>query len=84
MLGDRLRALRLERGMDRQELAAMTTLSTTSLRFLETNRRPCPGLTTLAVLAAAFDMTIDELIGGADNILLNERQRALIEARRAG
>lgn len=61
MIGDRIRAERLARGWTREDLARRTAISAGYIKLLERNARPNPTGDTLAALATAFGLTVDEL-----------------------
>ena len=70
MLGARLRVLRLDRGLNQDELSASARISAKHLQLLESGRasgnRPGgsnPRLSTLFLLAEALDVSIERLIG---------------------
>jgi len=58
--GDRIRALRLQRGLTQEQLAAMAGLHHTYINSVERAERN-PGLTTVEKLARVLDMSVDEL-----------------------
>jgi transcriptional regulator with XRE-family HTH domain len=59
-LGALLRRARGERSM--VQVAAQAGLSTETLRKIETGRAPTPAFFTIAALAAALDLSLDELV----------------------
>ncbi|AIJ12291.1 helix-turn-helix transcriptional regulator [Streptomyces violaceoruber] len=60
-LGRLLRAARGERSMT--AVAAQAGLSAETLRKIETGRAPTPAFFTVAALAAALGLSMDELVG---------------------
>ena len=60
-LGRLLRAARGERSMT--AVAAQAGLSAETLRQIETGRAPTPAFFTVAALAAALGLSMDELVG---------------------
>ena len=64
-IGDRLRELRLERGLTQQELADMSYIDRSYVAQIETGRKvPRPEVRVL--IAAALDVEEAELTGAAD------------------
>ncbi|TQF05612.1 helix-turn-helix domain-containing protein [Kitasatospora acidiphila] len=59
-LGALLRRARGERSM--VQVAAQAGLSTETLRKIETGRAPTPAFFTIAALAAALDLSLDDLV----------------------
>ncbi|MGA5703126.1 DUF488 family protein [Peterkaempfera bronchialis] len=64
-LGRRLRALREARGLTRPELASAAGVPLRTLSRLETEGVAQPGLFTIAALARALEVTVDELVAAA-------------------
>lgn len=64
--GDRLRALREQRGMKRSELADMLGVSEPKIGHLETGQRGV-SIADALKLAKIFDMTLDELVPTNEN-----------------
>lgn len=60
-LGSFLRAARGERSMT--EIAAVAGISAETLRKIETGRAPTPAFFTVAALAGALGLSMDELAG---------------------
>lgn len=60
-LGERLKALRVARGMDQKQLARAAKVSRPYLSQLENNKHPRPGGDVVARLADALEVTVDEL-----------------------
>ena len=64
-IGDRLRELRLERGLTQQELADMSYINRSYVAQIEAGRKvPRPEVRVL--IAAALDVEEAELTGAAD------------------
>lgn len=61
-IGARLKAIRLDRGLSRDELYAASTVSTVSITRIEQNRQN-PSGTMLSDLADALECTTDEILG---------------------
>jgi len=79
--GDKIRALRLERGLSQRELARTLGLASRAhISNLEAGRK-APSLDLIVRLADFFEVTTDYLLRGA---LLVERQGASAEARAEG
>ncbi|MFI9276221.1 DUF488 family protein [Kitasatospora sp. NPDC052896] len=64
-LGRRLRALREAHGLTRPELASAAGVPLRTLSRLETEGVAQPGLFTVAALARALEVTVDELVTAA-------------------
>ena len=62
-LGNRIRALREERGWSQVEMADLFAMHRGYLSELETGKRD-PSLSTLQTLAEGFDISISELLRG--------------------
>ena len=59
---ERLKELRLDRGLTQQELAKETNLSKSAIAFWELNKRT-PNATAIVALAKYFGVTSDYLLG---------------------
>ncbi|MYE11882.1 MAG: helix-turn-helix transcriptional regulator [Gammaproteobacteria bacterium] len=64
--GERLRAVRLERGLTQRQLADVCQLPHTAVSQFETGART-PGFSRLLRLAAALEVSIDYLAGRTDS-----------------
>ncbi len=64
--GDRLKSIRLMRGMLVRELADLTGLSQTQIYRLERDQRPNIYAVTLARIAQALETSVECLLGLAD------------------
>lgn len=71
MLGDRIRQLRKDRGWSQRELARRSMLTRSCLRHIEEQRRPRPYVESVMLIAMAFNMTMEELIGDPGNLSLS-------------
>ena len=63
--GERLKTLRLERGLTQQELADMSYIDRSYVAQIETGRK-VPRLEVRVLIAAALDVEEAELTGAAD------------------
>lgn len=66
VLGERVKMLREEQGLRREDLASRSGLAYQSIVMIEQGRRPDPRGSTLAALARAFAVTVDFLLGRTD------------------
>jgi transcriptional regulator with XRE-family HTH domain len=64
--GERLRALRKERGLSVPELADKSGVSARTIYFLEAKQRPQTAAVTLARVAQALCTSVDDLVGLTD------------------
>ena len=62
-LANRIKELRLDKGISQEELAHRSGLSRTGMGFLETGKR-WPRLDTLMSVANGLEITVDELLKG--------------------
>lgn len=62
MINERIRELRIEKGLTQRELAKELKLSSSTIAMYESGRR-VPDHTILQQLATFFDVTIDYLLG---------------------
>ena len=58
----RIKELRLKRGMTQEELAETADISYKNIQYLESKNPTCPSLITLNKLAKAFGITISQLL----------------------
>jgi len=79
-VGERLRALRSERGLTQEQLAGLASVSVDLVKKLEQGRRESARLTSLAALADALDVPLSELTdkrprldGAGDRLVLGLR-----------
>ena len=77
-LGERLAALRKEKGLSQAELAKLLNMGQSTIAMYERNRRT-PDPATLNRLADFFDVSVDYLLGRTD-----KRKRLKEESRRQG
>ncbi len=64
-LGPRVRRLRQERGWTQEELAKLVDCSQRAIVYYETTSK-CPPAPIIAKLAAAFDLSMETLMGETD------------------
>lgn len=69
---EKLQALRKQRGLTQEQLAAALYVSRTAISKWESGRG-YPGIDTLKALAAYFSVTIDELLSGGELLSLAEQ-----------
>lgn len=65
-IGDRVKELRMAKGMTQLELSRATNLSLSIITQMEQGLTSDPKLSTLRALAKALEVTIDELVGEED------------------
>lgn len=65
-LYEKIEALRKEKGFSRKSFAKFCGTSDTHIRLLEQGKRRNPQISTIIMLAKAFDLTVDELIKGTE------------------
>ena len=63
--GERLKALRLEENVSRQQLANALSVSLRSISYWENNQRECD-FDTLIAIAGYFSVSVDYLLGRTD------------------
>lgn len=66
MLGERLRSLRKEQNLKREDIAEGIGVTPRAITFYETNDKR-PTLDTAIKLADFFDVSLDYLVGRSDN-----------------
>lgn len=83
-IGDRLRRLRNQRGLTREQLAERAAVSVDLIKKLEQGRRESARLTTLTALARALDVARSDLLGSrprlngdGDRLILDLRDAVL-------
>jgi transcriptional regulator with XRE-family HTH domain len=74
-IGQRLKALRENAGMSQQSLATSAGLSVSLVSQIERGSRVDPRMSTITALAAALDVTLDELVGRGGSAPLCEKTR---------
>lgn len=62
-VGDELRALRKNRGLRREDLAYLSKVSAATIGHIESGRSENPRLETLRSLAAALEVSLEDLAG---------------------
>ena len=62
-IGDRLKALRFERGLSAEKVARRADISLRHLNRLQAGERPNTSAVTLARVALALDTTVEYLLG---------------------
>lgn len=62
MLGNNLRQLREDKGLTRIQLGEKAGLTERGIEYIEKEKRKAPRITTLEKLAAALDVTVNDLI----------------------
>jgi len=67
MLAENIKKLRIKKGLAQEKLARLADISTATIVKIETGVAKEPTITTVAKLADALDVTIDELIGRKRN-----------------
>lgn len=80
--GERIRALRLAKGLQQKELAARANIEVTYLSKIETGRLPPPSETVIRSLAQALDADPDELCLLAAKVP-SDLQTVILEAPKA-
>lgn len=58
----KVKNLRIEKGLTQEKLAALADLSIVTVRNIEQRSNGCPSFKTLAKLAEALDVTVNDLI----------------------
>ena len=81
-LGDRIKALRLERELTQKELGKYLNVSEVSVRCWE-NGTKSPSMSAILALSRLFRVSTDYLLGAAvdevrDNLLLNQQEKVLL------
>ncbi|MDD5691968.1 MAG: helix-turn-helix transcriptional regulator [Candidatus Omnitrophica bacterium] len=67
MLAQNIRKLRLKRGLSQEKLARLADISTVTLVKIESGAAKEPTITTVAKIAGALNVSIDELVGKIKN-----------------
>lgn len=80
--GEKLKALRAERGMTQEQLAGMLYVSRTAVSKWETGGGS-PNLDSLQALARLFGVSVDSLLS-ADEIIVIARDERCVSARKGG
>ncbi len=63
MLAQNIRKLRLKNGLSQEKLARLADISTATLVKIESTAAKEPTITTVAKIATALKVSIDELVG---------------------
>lgn len=64
-IGDRIKEIRIQRGIKQKDLAKILDMPVSTLANYETNRRPV-SLDTLNKIAVALDVSVNDLLSGND------------------
>jgi len=67
MLAQNIRKNRLKKGLSQEKLARLADISTVTLVKIESGTAKEPTITTVAKIAAALNVSIDELVGKIKN-----------------
>lgn len=73
VLGARLREMRLQAGISAQALAEASEVSIDTIRSLETGRVAAPSFMTIARIAGALSLSLDELVASHARASKSER-----------
>ena len=73
-LGEKIKALRIERGLTQEQLAAKLYVSRTAVSKWETGGGT-PNLDSLQALARLFEVSVDDLLSAGDLIVLARDER---------
>jgi transcriptional regulator with XRE-family HTH domain len=63
MLAENIRKLRTKKGLSQEKLARLADISTATLVKIEAGVAKEPTITTVAKIAGALEVSIDELVG---------------------
>jgi len=63
MLAQNIRKLRLKQGLSQEKLARLADIANATLIKIETGAAKEPTITTVAKIASALNISIDELVG---------------------
>lgn len=74
--GDRIKALRTERGLTLEQLAQATGSSKSYIWELENKNPPRPSAEKLSAIATALDVTVDYLLGADEQTLDTAEDKA--------
>jgi len=67
MLAQNIRRLRHKKGLSQEKLARLADISTVTLVKIESGAAKEPTITTVAKIAGALNVSIDELVGKIKN-----------------
>lgn len=76
MLGERIKRLRLEKGITQEQLGNVLNKTKNSISQYESNKRE-PDLQTLKEISVFFDVSIDYLLSRTDDIKISESRKKL-------
>lgn len=71
MLGENLITLRKSAKLTQSDMGGILGIDRSTYAYYESNKT-APSLTNLVSLARVFNVTVDELIGASDGLLLND------------
>jgi transcriptional regulator with XRE-family HTH domain len=63
MLGEKIRKLRIKKGLSQEKLARLADISYNTIVKIESGASNNPTIQTLSGIANALDVSLDELIG---------------------
>lgn len=63
MLAENIKRLRIKKGLAQEKLARLADISTATLVKIESGVAKGPTITTIAKIASALEVSIDELVG---------------------
>jgi transcriptional regulator with XRE-family HTH domain len=67
MLAQNIRKLRLKRGLSQEKLSRLADIANATLVKIESGTAKEPTITTVAKIASALNISIDELVGRIKN-----------------
>nr|DAP27544.1 MAG TPA: Helix-turn-helix XRE-family like protein [Caudoviricetes sp.] len=73
-LGDKIRKMRLEKGMTQKELAGLIGCTGPHITHVEKRQRDTINLNTACRIANVFEISIDELVEGTEFDLTGEEE----------
>lgn len=78
--GERIKQLRVARGLTLEQLAQATESSKSYVWELENKNPPRPSAEKLSAIATALDVTVDYLLGADDQTLADAEDKAFYRA----
>lgn len=63
MLSERIRKLRIKKGLSQEKLARLADVSYNTIVKIESSQSKRPTIQTVAGIAKALDISLDELVG---------------------
>jgi len=63
MLSERIRKLRIKKGLSQEKLARLADVSYNTIVKIESSQSKHPTIQTVAGIAKALDISLDELVG---------------------